>query len=93
MEGGVLDAHANCAKMAPRRAMTSHALYRIYPNGIRARISPRGHSFALELFDTDGRRRPDLPIIAASLDEARQLADDHAGGPPVQELTSRVPRS
>jgi hypothetical protein len=72
--------------------MTGHALYRIYPSGIRARITPRGHSFALELFDAGGHRRPDLPIIAASLDEARQLADDHAGGPPLQELSSKVPR-
>ena len=59
--------------------MTSHALYRTYSNGLRARITPRGHSFVLELFDERGRRRPDLPVIASSLEEAQQLADDHAG--------------
>ena len=59
--------------------MISHALFRRYPNGTRARISPRGHSYVLELFDDRGRRKPDLPVIAPSLDEARQLADDHAG--------------
>jgi hypothetical protein len=73
--------------------MTSHALYRIYPNGVRARITSRGHSFALELFDAKGHRTPDLPVIASTLDEARQLADDHAGAPPIQELSSKVPRS
>jgi hypothetical protein len=71
--------------------MTNHALYRIYPNGVRARITPRGHSFALELFDAKGHRKPDLPIIASSLDEARQLADDHVGAPALEELNSRVP--
>jgi hypothetical protein len=61
--------------------MTNHALYRTYPNGIRARITPRGHSFVLELFDERGRRKPDLPVIASSVEEAQQLADDHAGVP------------
>lgn len=59
--------------------MTRHALFRTYPNGVRARITPRGHSFALEFFDERGRRKPDLPVIASSLEEAQQLADDHAG--------------
>jgi hypothetical protein len=61
--------------------MTVHALYRTYPNGLRARITPRGHSFVLELFDARGRRQPDLPVIASSLEEAQQLADEHAGVP------------
>jgi hypothetical protein len=61
--------------------MISHALYRIYPNGLRARVTPRGHSFVLELFDQRGRRRPDLPVISSSLEEAQQMADDHAGVP------------
>jgi hypothetical protein len=59
--------------------MTRHALFRSYPNGLSARITPRGRSFVLELFDHRGRRKPDLPVIASSLDEAQQLADDHAG--------------
>ena len=59
--------------------MTTHALYRSYPNGARARITPRGRSFMLEIFDARGRRHPDLPVIASSLEEAQQLADDHAG--------------
>jgi hypothetical protein len=59
--------------------MISHALFRRYPNGLRARISPRGHSYVLELFDDRGRRKPDLPVIAPSLEQAQQLADDHAG--------------
>jgi hypothetical protein len=59
--------------------MISHALYRTYPNGCRARVTPRGHWFVLELFDDRGRRQPDLPIIASSVEEAQQLADDHAG--------------
>ena len=61
--------------------MISHALCRTYPNGLRARITPRGHSYVLELFDERGRRKPDLPVIASSLAEAQQLADDHAGVP------------
>ena len=59
--------------------MIGHALYRTYPNGLRARVTPRGHSFLLELFDERGRRKPDLPIIASSVEEAQQMADDHAG--------------
>jgi hypothetical protein len=59
--------------------MAMHALYRTYPNGLRARVTPRGHSYCLELFDERGRRKPDLPVIASSLEEAQQLADDHAG--------------
>jgi hypothetical protein len=59
--------------------MNGHALYRSYPNGIHARVTPRGRSFVLELFDERGRRHPDLPVIASSLEEAQQLADDHAG--------------
>ena len=58
-----------------------HALYRTYPNGLRARVTPRGGSFVLELFDEHGRRKPDLPVISSSLEEAKQLADDHAGVP------------
>ena len=61
--------------------MSTHALYRTYPNGVRARVTPRGRSFVLELFDERGRRTPDLPVIASSLEEAQQLADDHAGVP------------
>jgi hypothetical protein len=57
----------------------SHALLRRYPNGVRARITPRDGAFVLELFDEHGSRRPDLPVIAPTLDEAQQLADDHAG--------------
>ena len=56
-----------------------HALYRTYPNGRRARITPRGSAFILELFDERGRRQPDLPVVAPSLEDAQQLADDHAG--------------
>jgi hypothetical protein len=56
----------------------SHALLRIYGNGVRARITPRDGAFMLELYDTRGRRRPDLPVIASTLDEAQQLADDYA---------------
>jgi hypothetical protein len=67
--------------MPPERAMPTHALYRTYPNGIRARITPRGHSFVLELFNERGRRQPDLPVIASCLEDAQQLADDHAGVP------------
>ena len=59
--------------------MTSHALFRCYPNGVQARITPRGNSYVLELFDTHGRRAPDLPVISSSIDEAQQMADDHAG--------------
>jgi hypothetical protein len=59
--------------------MNNHALARIYPNGLRARVTSRGRSYVLELFDSDGRRSPDLPVIAASFEEAQQLADDHAG--------------
>jgi hypothetical protein len=59
----------------------SHALYRTYPNGLRARVTPRGRSYVLELYDKRGRRKPDLPVIASSLEEAQQLADDHAGVP------------
>lgn len=59
--------------------MIAPALFRTYPNGLRARITPRGDSFVLELYDEHGRRKPDLPVIASSFDEAQQLADDHAG--------------
>ena len=61
--------------------MNSHGLSRTYPNGVRARISPRGNSFILEFYDERGRRKPDLPVIASSLEEAQQMADDHAGVP------------
>jgi hypothetical protein len=61
--------------------MITHALYRVYPNGQRARVTPRGNSFVLELFDQHGRRKPDLPVISSSLEEAQQMADDHAGVP------------
>ena len=61
--------------------MTTHALYRAYPNGVRARITPRGNSFTLELYDDHGRRKPDLPVIAPSLGEAQKIADVHAGVP------------
>jgi hypothetical protein len=61
--------------------MMTHALYRTYPNGLRARVTPRGRSYVLELYDTRGQRKPDLPVIASSLEEAQQLADDHAGVP------------
>jgi hypothetical protein len=66
-------------KMSPDGAMTAYALYRRYPNGLRARITPTGISSLLELFDDHGRRTPDLPVIASSIEEAQQLADDHAG--------------
>jgi len=61
------------------RAPNVHALYRTYPNGSRARITPSGDSFVLELYDARGHRKPDLPVIASTLEEAQQLADDHAG--------------
>lgn len=61
--------------------MATNALYRTYPNGLRARVTPRGRSFVLELFDERGRRKPDLPVISSSLEEAQRLADDHAGVP------------
>ena len=61
--------------------MPTNALYRRYPNGSRARVTRRGNSFVLELYDERGRRKPDLPVIASSLEEAQQLADDHAGVP------------
>jgi hypothetical protein len=61
--------------------MATHALYRTYPNGTRARITPRGHSYVLELFDGSGQRKPDLPVIASSLEEAQHMADEHAGVP------------
>ena len=61
--------------------MTSHAVFRTYPNGIRARITPSGDSFMLELYDERGQRKPDLPVIASSLQDAQQIADDHAGVP------------
>lgn len=76
--------------------MSAPALYRSYPNGRRARVTPRGQSFVLELFDAQGRRQPDLPVIASSLEEAQQLADDHARVPasdpwmPVYAGTFRV---
>ena len=57
------------------------ALYRKYSNGSRARITPRGDSFVLELYDETGRRKPDLPVIASTLEDAQQMADDHAGVP------------
>ena len=59
--------------------MKPHALLRTYPNGLRARITPRGDAFLLELYDARGTRKPDLPVIASSLEEAQQMADDHAG--------------
>jgi hypothetical protein len=61
--------------------MSSHAVLRIYPNGLRARITPQGDAFLLELYDEHGRRKPDLPVITPSLEEAKQMADDHAGVP------------
>ena len=61
--------------------MSSHAVLRTYPNGLRARITPHGAAFLLELYDEQGRRKPNLPVIVASLEDAKQLADDHAGGP------------
>ena len=57
--------------------MSSHGLFRTYPNGVRAPITPQGDAFLLELYD--GRRKPDLPVIAPSQAEAQQMADDHAG--------------
>lgn len=56
-----------------------HAFYRTYPNGSRARITPAGDSFILELYDGHGQRKPDLPVIASTFEDAQQLADDHAG--------------
>jgi hypothetical protein len=61
--------------------MSAHAVLRTYPNGLRARITPRGDAFLLELYDAEGHRKPDLPVIAPSLEEAQQMADDHAGVP------------
>lgn len=61
--------------------MIGHALYRAYPNGVCARITPSSESFVLELYDAQGQRKPDLPVIASSLEEAQQMADDHAGVP------------
>ena len=61
--------------------MSGHALYRTYPNGLCARITPSSDSFILELYDAQGQRKPDLRVIASSLEEAQQLADDHAGVP------------
>jgi hypothetical protein len=63
--------------------MSSHALLRNYANGLRARITPRGNAFLLELYDEHGRRRPDLPVIIPTLEDAKQMADDHAGVPSV----------
>ena len=57
----------------------SHAFFRSYPNGVRARITPRGAAYVLELYDARGVRTPDLPIIASSLEEAQVIADGHAG--------------
>ena len=62
--------------------MSSHALFRTYSNGLRARITPRGDAYLLELYDEHGHRQPDLPVIAPSLAEAQQMADDHAGVAP-----------
>lgn len=59
--------------------MNRHALLRTYPNGLRACITPRDNSYLLELYDERGHRKPDLPVIAASLEDAQQIADDHAG--------------
>ena len=61
--------------------MPPTALLRTYPNGVRARITPRDNAFLLELYDRHGRRKPDLPVIVASLEEAQQIADDHAALP------------
>ena len=61
--------------------MTSYAVLRTYPNGLRARITRRGAAFLLELYDQHGRRKPDLPVITPSLEDAKQMADDHAGVP------------
>ena len=65
----------------PLPGASVHAFYRSYPNGSRARITPSGNSFILELYDERGQRNPDLPVIASTLEEAQQLADDHAGVP------------
>jgi hypothetical protein len=62
--------------------MSSRALLRTYPNGLRARITQRGEAYLLELYDEHGQRTPDLPVIAPSLGDAQQMADDHAGVPP-----------
>ena len=62
--------------------MSSLAVLRSYSNGLRARITPRGDAFLLELYDEHGRRKPDLLVITPSLDEAKQMADDHAAVPP-----------
>lgn len=61
--------------------MRAHALLRTYPNGRHARITPRDGAYLLELFDQQGRRRPDLRVIMPSLDDAQRMADDHAGVP------------
>jgi len=61
--------------------MCAHAVLRTYPNGLCARITPRGDAFLLELYDQHGHRKPDLPVITPSLEEAQQMADDHAGVP------------
>ena len=58
--------------------MPPTAFLRTYPNGLRARVTPRDGAFLLELYDAAGRRKPDLPVIVRSLEEAQQLADDHA---------------
>lgn len=61
--------------------MAAHALFRTYPNGLRARITPREGAFVLELYDALGRRQPDLPVIASTLEDAQHIADERAGVP------------
>jgi hypothetical protein len=59
--------------------LNPHARLRTYPNGLRARITPSQSSYLLERYDEHGRRTPDLPVIASSLEDAQQMADEHAG--------------
>ena len=61
--------------------MRAHALLRTYPNGLRARITPRDGSYLLELYDQHGRRQPDLRVIMPSLEDGQRMADEHAGVP------------
>jgi hypothetical protein len=61
--------------------MRKSTLLRTYPNGLCARITPRESGFLLELYDQQARRKPDLPVIVTSLEEAQRIADEHAGVP------------